>query len=233
MISRSTIGRIALAGGLVAMTALAAFSWQQVAHNRDEVAQIERSLERLASSTDERIARAERQARMQGRGSDGEVGWYSDRAVARPGEEPEASSEEEASEQSANGAEGELTDEERNYRNGVFGEARVQKLETSYSRESADPQWSSQAEGTLASAYAGKEFDSLDIVSECKETLCRVEVNFDDLENGPQQLQLLAHRSPWQGQGFQKIDIESRTATLYLAREGHQLVDVDPDELVY
>lgn len=234
MIKSRLIGRIGGFGVSLLAATLAFLSWREAIRSRSEVEQMEKALHKVESSTERRMTRAERQVRLHRANSEREPDWYAERAVSElsPSEEvrtDQHSSEDEIEEE----VERELTPEEQEYRNGVLGEAQIERLESAYGTESTDPEWSSDAEDALSRAYQTEAFNSLTVVPRCKKTLCRLEVTYDDTENTSQQLQLLAHRTPWQGQGFQKVDTKTQIATFYLAREGHELAQVDPEKIVY
>ena len=101
-----------------------------------------------------------------------------------------------------------------------LNETRVQMYRDSFAREASDPAWSRSAEQLLQKTYTAEEFRNLHISTECRATLCRLDLSYPDSESGMTVLKALEQIHPWPGRAFTQVNQQTRTATTYLAREG-------------
>lgn len=102
----------------------------------------------------------------------------------------------------------------------------VELINNTLDLEAVDTAWAEDAHVALTEALqnnermAGVQLDTV----ECKSTLCRLSLSFDDqlsLDNG---FRTMPSIIPWEGQAFFQVDdVESGEAIVYLAREGHEL----------
>lgn len=102
----------------------------------------------------------------------------------------------------------------------------VDLIDDTLDSETVDLAWSQEAHGVLTEAIQNNDRMTgvqLDAV-ECKSTLCRLSLSFDDqssLDNG---FRTMPSIMPWEGQAFFRVDdMESGEAVVYLAREGYEL----------
>ncbi|MGH8593313.1 MAG: hypothetical protein ACREV3_05505 [Gammaproteobacteria bacterium] len=109
-------------------------------------------------------------------------------------------------------------------------EERMQALESSLQNEPLDSDWSPQAREQITEVFASKELaeTSLEHI-ECRSTLCRVEVEHDDLRKR-REFELwfpfkVAEILPRIAMRYVENDNGSSGTIIYLAREGHRLPD--------
>jgi len=119
-----------------------------------------------------------------------------------------------------------LTPEELSERTDAIVAAQEAILEDSYDRETADRQWSAGAAAQLRAAYSGEGFEGMNVESDCRATLCRVNFNYAGPE-GEQQWRLLRERMPWPGATNANVNFQTRQGTFYIAREGFALPRAD------
>jgi hypothetical protein len=125
------------------------------------------------------------------------------------------------------------TPEEAEYRAGVVVAANDKALSDAYSNETLDPEWSGSAAVTLRSTYEGAGFEGVTTEIGCKSTLCRVDFRYEDGPNGESNWRNIMHRMPWSGSGRATFNAETRTGSFFIAREGHDLPNVDVTKLDY
>ena len=94
--------------------------------------------------------------------------------------------------------------------------------------EAVDAEWAEQTVSAIAEGFRHEELSSIRLIdSRCGSSLCQVELSIDEdmpIEEGMQRLSV--HR-PWEGQTFFSISADG-VASIYFAREGHELPEV-PD----
>lgn len=99
-------------------------------------------------------------------------------------------------------------------------------LATALEREPADPKWAPEAESTMQERLLdlGDAVRSIDHV-ECRRTLCRVEIHYDEAAIDPNALaDRLGSLAPWGSNGFYSVETTGeRRAWVYLSREGFGL----------
>jgi len=66
---------------------------------------------------------------------------------------------------------------------------------------------------------------------QCKSTLCRVDLGYEQPKDGQAVLQRMLRDHPWRGAVFTKNDAENHSAISYYAREGSTFPRVDPQSL--
>lgn len=121
-----------------------------------------------------------------------------------------------------------LTPEEEDRRAETQSQEQVALLEETIFSEETDPEWTGEAEQALRETFQKDEANGLELVdAECRTTLCRMEMHLDSSTMSPEDaFRGLSHLTPWQGQGFVKIDdaVEgSHKIVIYLSREGYNL----------
>jgi hypothetical protein len=127
----------------------------------------------------------------------------------------------------------ELTPEEVEHRAKVVADARTKACEDAYSAETADPDWSARAAQSIRERYSSEEFRDLRLSVDCRHTLCRVDFSFDQAQSGLQAVRKLVESAPWEGTRLTRVDVETRTGSSYVAREGFDIPDVDPASLQF
>ena len=100
--------------------------------------------------------------------------------------------------------------------------AQAELLDQTLGMESVDATWAPWAEGELQQNL-GKLEGTSEIAVRCTSTLCRMELDFTDSESQERSMDHLADIAPWNGQGFFRMDKESLSLVLYLARDGEVL----------
>ena len=86
--------------------------------------------------------------------------------------------------------------------------------------EPVDSGWGAVAELSLRSAFA--EPNGLSLTSaECRSTVCKIQVQFDDAASMNENTPFLPMMIPWAGESF--LQTEATSTTLYVAREGYSL----------
>jgi len=104
-------------------------------------------------------------------------------------------------------------------------QAAVQVTQT-HTAQAVDPTWSAQAETAIAQSFLrhGKEIpEAVLLDTECRTTVCRMEVAFENDVTRNQVLLHLPHMIPWNSQGFLHVDAQTKTVLFYVAREGERL----------
>jgi hypothetical protein len=101
----------------------------------------------------------------------------------------------------------------------------VELIEETIFIEETDPEWSYEAELALDEAYRNEDMERVELANiECRSTLCRIELLFDETSSPEEVFRNFPHITPWEGEGFIKInDGENAQAVVYLAREGYSL----------
>jgi hypothetical protein len=102
--------------------------------------------------------------------------------------------------------------------------AQIEVLEGTVRVENADPKWASAAKLALNEAFhnevmAGRRLGHAD----CRTSLCRLELLLEDSRSAEETFQQLIDFTPWDGQGFVRIDEKSGEIVVYLSREGYAL----------
>lgn len=110
--------------------------------------------------------------------------------------------------------------------NSSVAEAETLKLETDFESESVDLTWGGSAELQIQSAIdeispKGVYFKS----TECRSTVCRIDVEFDDAKSKLEETSFLPMLIPWSGESYFHTDPASdgNAVVLYVAREGFSL----------
>jgi hypothetical protein len=104
-------------------------------------------------------------------------------------------------------------------------QAQVDLIEDTLFAEASDPTWTDAAEQSLQDVFQLEEGTGFHLVhTECRTTLCRLELSLDGSLSPEESFHHLVHLMPWPGQSFVHFeDGESATAVVYLTREGHAL----------
>ena len=101
--------------------------------------------------------------------------------------------------------------------------------------EDEDVDWSQDRETEIDDFFSLHDFDGIELHhAECKKSLCRLELSVEDLsanvEQGVTLSEILASRDTF-GTAAQYITRDDGRKVVYLARRGHELPDVDIEEL--
>lgn|GEM_PF-3931290 len=100
------------------------------------------------------------------------------------------------------------------------------EFENSFMYESPDPVWGMNAEQDIRSAITERSPQGVNVRStECRSTVCRVEVEFDDAVAKMEGIPFLPMLIPWSGESYLQTDTDgdADSVVLYVAREGHSL----------
>lgn len=104
-----------------------------------------------------------------------------------------------------------------------------ENYENKLNSEEVDLEWSSETISSIQGYFSGPEgLEGVSVVgSNCASTICKVEVVFDSgSESLEDNIKALSMNKPWDGPTFFSSDGEGNVS-LYFAREGHDLPDVD------
>lgn len=107
----------------------------------------------------------------------------------------------------------------------AVAQSKTVDLEHSFESETIDPAWGSYAEIDIQSTLAERSPAGLYVSNaQCRNTICRIDVEFDDARSRLEGMQFLPMLVPWSGESFIQIDPNGdRDAVLYAAREGYAL----------
>jgi hypothetical protein len=120
-----------------------------------------------------------------------------------------------------------LTREERSEKLRIFNEARLDLCARTFANQAKDPAWSTSAERLIRDKYAGAEFGSLAVATDCRSTMCKIEFSYSDTVSGPSAVQAMLSNHPWPSQQFTNFDLESKQGVSYLSREGNDVPQVN------
>jgi len=117
-----------------------------------------------------------------------------------------------------------LTPEEEQTRAEAQIQTQVALLEGTLLGEKPDSAWVNTAQLALSTTFHSETMAGVQLMkADCRTTLCRLELFLDGSTAPEDSFRKLGHASPWQGQGFVQIDVESGKAVVYLTREGYSL----------
>jgi hypothetical protein len=118
-----------------------------------------------------------------------------------------------------------LTPEEEEQQIADQTQAQIELMEATVLREAIDPEWAPSAQKVLKETFQQEALSGMYLVdADCRTSLCRMEVVFDETLAPEDGFRMLTDNSPWQGQGFVRIGTdEDPSIMVYLAREGHSL----------
>ena len=101
------------------------------------------------------------------------------------------------------------------------------EVQSHFDTDDTDAGWGAEAEATLSTAFTDGITASRMAVhsAECRSTICRLEVAFDDASARLEESPFLPMMIPWQGESHIKNDSTGAgdTVTVYVAREGFTL----------
>ena len=103
--------------------------------------------------------------------------------------------------------------------------AQVDLIEAAVLTEEVDEEWGPQAQQTLGDLFENEEMTGMYLLgADCRTSMCRMEVAFDETVSPEKGLGTLADNAPWQGEGFVRIGLgDDPSVVVYLAREGQSL----------
>lgn len=105
---------------------------------------------------------------------------------------------------------------------------REELMEIMVQDNESDPEWSMEARQSIYEAFSADEINSIHLENaECGATLCQAKLYLDGTTNFEDSYSEILNRTPWSGQGFAQIDEESGRIEFYLAREGHELPNLE------
>ncbi|MDH5731816.1 MAG: hypothetical protein OEZ58_22770, partial [Gammaproteobacteria bacterium] len=103
----------------------------------------------------------------------------------------------------------------------------IQLLDDALAAEAYDPDWSLSAQSELNTAFLAENMASIHLNNvECKATICKLDItppSDQALEDSFRRISSLK----WPGSGFIYMDNASGNVTLYLAKEGHSIPQVN------
>lgn len=111
-------------------------------------------------------------------------------------------------------------------------EARARAYQDAHAKEARDPEWAPWATQILQQAFRAEEFRSLQIVADCRTTMCRVDATYSDPSLNQIAGRALSEVRPWPGVGFSKLDPEGHAGYGIIVREGSKLPEADPSPSV-
>lgn len=113
-------------------------------------------------------------------------------------------------------------------------ENQILLLELSLSDGQDDPQWSSSAESSIQTAFSSQTLESVNFTdANCGSTLCKIDLSLTGDKSPGESYRDILDQVPWQGHGFVNINEETGDVQLYLAKEGHKLPKIDPQQQAY
>ncbi len=96
-------------------------------------------------------------------------------------------------------------------------------LDKTWSSEERDPDWSGDATRSLGDRYFAEEFAGVDAKTDCRWSMCRIDLKFAEGQNVEQLGRRAGMGFPWPAQAFFHFDPENRTGVYYVARENYEL----------
>lgn len=105
-------------------------------------------------------------------------------------------------------------------------ETQAVEIEQGFEFESVDPAWGSWAELEIQTEITNGALEGAHVMStECRNTVCRVEVEFDDAMTKLKGMQTLSMLMPWPGESYMRHDqtTDGNSVVLYVAREGQSV----------
>jgi hypothetical protein len=99
--------------------------------------------------------------------------------------------------------------------------AQLSSVEAVMHDEPVDAQWATWAEGEIADTLTG--IGAADHTTSCRETLCKVELDFASAGDRDQVIQDLPSALPWDSEGFFHASEDGLEVAVYIAREGELL----------
>lgn len=121
----------------------------------------------------------------------------------------------------------ELSPQEREARAKEYNESRIVLYESAHAGEVRDRAWADTAAKTLHDAFPSEVFPGLEVNTDCRSTLCRIDFAYDGRGGQDTGQQILATHSPWPGRRFCRMDHEKKEGSCYLSREGSPLPALD------
>jgi hypothetical protein len=110
---------------------------------------------------------------------------------------------------------------------------REELLQSMAQNNESNPEWSMEASQSIYEAFSGDENNSIHLENvECGAMLCQASLYLDSITDFEDSYSEILNRSPWPGQGFASIDEESGRVEFYLAREGHELPNIEDGNTV-
>lgn len=123
-----------------------------------------------------------------------------------------------------------LSAEEKAHRDSLIAAAQTNVISEAYERERSDPSWSEGATDMLTKSFSSEDSDGWTTRVECRQTMCKVEFGWDDDTVG-QAGNPVRRTRPWPGRGFSNVDLETKSGSMYVAREGFDLPQADLAQL--
>jgi hypothetical protein len=105
-------------------------------------------------------------------------------------------------------------------------EQATEQVTQTHEAQAVDPTWSTQAQTAIEQSFQkyGAEIpEAVLLDTECRTTVCRMEVAFETDSTRDDVLMRLPHMIPWNAHGLLHVDPQSNTVLFYVAREGERL----------
>jgi hypothetical protein len=102
-----------------------------------------------------------------------------------------------------------------------------------YLREPEDPQWAQAAARTIRDRYTGKDFQGLEVLVECKKTICRMDFTFPEGDQGLTATHKLVETDPWPCQRYTRVEGEDHVGFMFISRQGSNLPALDPKTVTF
>ena len=117
----------------------------------------------------------------------------------------------------------ELSFEEQSKLDKIYYENQLSYLEETLQLESADPDWSNDADRNILETFTATGIPS-SVKASCHSTFCEIDIEFSNEARAAEDLQSLMYQHlPWNGSLFVKLEEDGKKGTMYLSREGYEL----------
>jgi hypothetical protein len=121
--------------------------------------------------------------------------------------------------------------DERRFRLQALQQATSELVSGVLDSETIDVPWARTAVERITTFYQGEEFANVRLNAECRSTLCKITVHSLDATRSETAFRRIVSKAPWPTTGIATFDRESQQGTVYLAREGSSLPEVDAETL--
>lgn len=121
--------------------------------------------------------------------------------------------------------------DERRFRRHALQQATAELVSGALDSETIDVPWARTAVEHITTFYQGEEFANVRLNAECRSTLCKITVHSSDAARSETAFRRILTKAPWPTTGIATFDRESQQGTVYFAREGSTLPEVDADTL--
>ncbi len=107
--------------------------------------------------------------------------------------------------------------------------AQINTLDQQLQYEEPDPGWSYWAQNEILNSINNKQYVGVNVIAnDCRSTMCRFQIQFDNTEIRDTALGDIPTLVPWDSQGFFHADEDDPlNLVLYVSREGAQLAQIE------